>query len=154
RPGHELNDHERPVRGGHERPALQCRFQSGSHRHYRHSTIAGVFAFLPEGIASRTPRHALARSVAWLTRCRSFAVFSDQVAGTPARQSGFPGERRVSAARIFAGGCALAAAAVLIGFLVEFYRLGTSDAVAAASLEQDVRAEFASMTDHLVAVAH
>jgi signal transduction histidine kinase len=60
---------------------------------------------------------------------------------------------RVSAARIFAGGCAVAAAVVLIGFLVEFYRLGTSDAMAAASLEQDVRAEFTEMTDHLVTVA-
>ncbi|HEX4566512.1 MAG TPA: HAMP domain-containing sensor histidine kinase [Vicinamibacterales bacterium] len=60
---------------------------------------------------------------------------------------------RVSAARIFAGGCAVAAAVVLIGFLVEFYRLGTSDAMAAASLEQDVRAQFTGMTDHLVAVA-
>jgi signal transduction histidine kinase len=63
-------------------------------------------------------------------------------------------DRRVSAARIFAGGCAIAAAVVLIGFLLEFYRLGASDAGAAESLEQDVRAEFAAMTDRLVAVTH
>jgi len=76
------------------------------------------------------------------------------VVETTGGQARFTRERRVSAARIFAGGCAVAAAVVLIGFLVEFYRLGTSDAAAAASLEQDVRGEFAAMTDHLVAVSH
>jgi len=63
-------------------------------------------------------------------------------------------ERRVSAARIFAGGCAAAAIVVLVGFSLEFYRLGSTDAAAAARLEQDVRGQFAATTSALVGVAH
>jgi signal transduction histidine kinase len=62
-------------------------------------------------------------------------------------------QRRVSAARVFAGGCAAAAIVVLIGFVLEFYQFGSSDDVAAARLEQDVRAEVATMTSDVVGVA-
>jgi signal transduction histidine kinase len=62
-------------------------------------------------------------------------------------------DRRVSAARVFAGGCAAAALVVLIGFGLELYRLGTSDAAAAARLEQDVRSAFVEMTADVQAVA-
>ena len=58
----------------------------------------------------------------------------------------FTRDRRVSAARLFAGGCALAAGVVLIGFLLEFYRFGASDTAAAARVEEDVRAQFGAMT--------
>ncbi len=48
----------------------------------------------------------------------------------------------------------MAAAVVLVGFVVEFSRLGMSDAVAAASLERDVRDQFAATNRELVAVAN
>ena len=65
----------------------------------------------------------------------------------------FTSQRRVSAARVFAGGCAAAAIVVLIGFVLEFHQFGSSDDVAAAQLEQDVRADIAMMTSDVVGVA-
>jgi signal transduction histidine kinase len=55
-------------------------------------------------------------------------------------------ERRVSVPRIIGAGCALALLAILIGGTVELLRFGRSDAVAAARIEQDVRAAFASIS--------
>jgi signal transduction histidine kinase len=62
--------------------------------------------------------------------------------------------RRVSAARLFAGGCAAAALAVLAGFAVELYRFGSDDAAAAARLQQNVEAIVAGMTGDVTSVAH
>jgi len=55
-------------------------------------------------------------------------------------------ERRVSAARLFAAGCAAAAVVVLAGFAFELYRFGADDRAAAARLEEYVRGSFAGMT--------
>ena len=63
-------------------------------------------------------------------------------------------ERRVSVARVFAGGCAVAALAVLIGAAFEVIRFGTSDAAAAARVQQDVRAAFVEMTSDVEGLAH
>ena len=62
-------------------------------------------------------------------------------------------ERRVSVARVFAGGCALAAFVVLAGAALEVVRLGTTEAAAAARVERDVRAAFAEMTGDVTSVA-
>ena len=62
-------------------------------------------------------------------------------------------DRRVSVTRVFAGGCALAAMVVLAGAAIEVYRLGTSDAAAAARVERDVRVSFARMTADVKSVA-
>jgi signal transduction histidine kinase len=63
-------------------------------------------------------------------------------------------ERRVSAARLFAGGCAAAAMAVLAGFALELYRSGADDRAAAARIEERVRASFAGMTGAVESLAH
>ena len=63
-------------------------------------------------------------------------------------------ERRVSVARVFAGGCAVAALVVLIGAGFEAIRFGTSDAAAAARVQQDVRAAFIEMTADVEGLAH
>ena len=62
-------------------------------------------------------------------------------------------DRRVSVTRVFAGGCAVAAFVVLAGAAFEVFRLGTSDAAAAARVQQDVRAAFREMTADVENVA-
>jgi signal transduction histidine kinase len=56
------------------------------------------------------------------------------------------GTARVSAARLFAGGCGLAAIVVLAGFGLELYRFGVDDSAAAARLAAGVQASVADMT--------
>ena len=63
-------------------------------------------------------------------------------------------ERRVSAARLFAAGCAAAAIVVLAGFAFELYRFGADDRAAAARLEEYVRASFAGMSGMATQVGH
>ncbi len=63
-------------------------------------------------------------------------------------------ERRVTAGRVLAGGCAAAILVVLIGGGLELARFGRSDAAAAARVEQDVRAAFAGMTARVAGLAH
>ena len=63
-------------------------------------------------------------------------------------------ERRVSAARLFAGGCAAAAIVVLAGFAFELYRFGADDRAAAARLEEHVRGSFGRMTGAVAGLAH
>ena len=63
-------------------------------------------------------------------------------------------ERRVSAARLFAAGCAAAAIAVLAGFAFELYRFGSDDGTAAVRLERSVQASFADMTGDIESAAH
>ncbi len=63
-------------------------------------------------------------------------------------------ERRVSAARVFAGGCVAALMALLIGGALELSRFGSSDAAAAARVEHDVRAAFVEMTEDVERMAH
>jgi signal transduction histidine kinase len=62
-------------------------------------------------------------------------------------------ERRVSAARLFAAGCAAAAVAVLAGFAVELARFGTSESAAATRLETTVQTSFADMTAEIRGLA-
>ena len=63
-------------------------------------------------------------------------------------------ERRVSVLRIVGGGGAAAALVLLIGAAIELARFGSSDAVAAGRVEQDVRAAFAAMTADVERLAH
>ena len=70
---------------------------------------------------------------------------ADEVVQTPIGTA-LTRERRVSVTRVFAGGCAVAALVVLGGAAIEVVRLGTTDAAAAARVEQDVRAAFVEMT--------
>ena len=60
----------------------------------------------------------------------------------------------MSAARLFAGGCAAAAIVVLAGFALELSRFGADDRAAAARLEESVRASFTGMTAAVKALAH
>jgi len=62
-------------------------------------------------------------------------------------------ERRVSAARLFAGGCAAAAMVVLAGFAFELFRFGADDRAATVNLELTVQAKLADMTDDVERVA-
>jgi hypothetical protein len=55
-------------------------------------------------------------------------------------------ERRVSVPRIVAAGCAAVVLVLLIGAAIELIRFGTSDAVAATRVEQDVRGAFSAMS--------
>ena len=55
-------------------------------------------------------------------------------------------ERRISVPRIVGAGCAAVVLVLLIGAAIELTRFGRNDAVAAARVEQDVRAAFAEMT--------
>ncbi len=79
---------------------------------------------------------------------------ANEVVQTTIDQASITRDRRVSAIRLFAGGCAAAALIVLIGFAIELYRLGTNDEAAAARLEADVRASVVEMTTDVEAVAH
>src|SRR3954471_6509544 len=63
-------------------------------------------------------------------------------------------ERRVSAARLFAAGCAAAALVVLAGFAYELYRFGSDDRTAATRLEASVLDAFGDMTADVQRVAH
>jgi len=70
---------------------------------------------------------------------------ADEVVQTPIATT-LTRERRVSVTRVFAGGCAAAALAVLVGAAFELFRIGASDRDARARVEQDVRAAFVEMT--------
>ena len=65
-----------------------------------------------------------------------------------------PRPRRVSVARIVAGGTAAAVLVLLIGGALELVRFGASEAVAAQRTERDVRAAFAAMTADVERLAH
>jgi signal transduction histidine kinase len=79
---------------------------------------------------------------------------ADEVVQTTIGTARITRERRVSVARVFAGGCAVAALVVLIGAAVEAIRLGTSETAAAARVQQDVRAAFVEMTADVEGLAH
>ena len=79
---------------------------------------------------------------------------ADEVVDTTIDEALITRERRVSVARVFAGGCAVAALVVLIGAGFEVVRFGTSDAAAAALVQQDVRAAFVEMTSDVEGLAH
>jgi signal transduction histidine kinase len=63
-------------------------------------------------------------------------------------------ERRVSIARVSIAGCVAAVLALLIASAVEWVRFGSSDAAAAARVEQEVRGAFTEMTGDVERVAH
>jgi len=63
-----------------------------------------------------------------------------------AADTSLTGDRRVSVARLFAGGCVAVLLVLLGGAAIEVARLGTTDAAAAGRLEALVRAEFTEMT--------
>ncbi len=62
-------------------------------------------------------------------------------------------ERRVSVTRVFAVGCALSAVVVLAGAAFEVFRLGPTDAAAAARVQRDVGAAFVEMTSDVQGLA-